>query len=228
MQERFSRFFHELERRAHFASARQGWFQDDRLASTIMRRSQSVGVLRSCLPASLCRAPVGGPGFPHTDAEHVRALAPHFGCFTTACVSSPWDLAALHWLAHAAGHGHFQGAFTSGRTVPVSHRVHVWKARYDKLAIVLLETWLSFVTGTTRVFRAAGRILHSGVSKTRKITEFFACNRCATEYCFNSQLLFFMSSFCPQLYGTGMQCERKSSGHSLQSCMFRGARGVTC
>ena len=26
-----------------------------------------------------------------------------------------------------------------------------------KLVIVLLETWLSFVTGTTRVFRAAGR-----------------------------------------------------------------------
>ena len=29
-------------------------------------RSQGVGVLRSCLPASLCRAPVGMPGFPRT------------------------------------------------------------------------------------------------------------------------------------------------------------------
>ena len=60
-----------------------------------------------------------------TAHDEVRALALHFGCFTTECVSSPWDWAALHWLAHAAGHGHFQGAFTSGRSVPVSHSVHV-------------------------------------------------------------------------------------------------------
>ena len=40
----------------------------------------------------------------------------HFVRLTTACVSSPKRLGCLHWLAHAAGHGHFQAASTSGRS----------------------------------------------------------------------------------------------------------------
>ena len=38
-------------------------------------RSQGVGVSRSRLPTSLCRAPVGGPGFPPTDTKgHTHTL----------------------------------------------------------------------------------------------------------------------------------------------------------
>ena len=41
----------------------------------------------------------------------------HSGRATTARVSSPKRLCCPHWLAHAAEHGHFSGASTSGRTI---------------------------------------------------------------------------------------------------------------
>ena len=86
---------------------------------------------------------------------------PHWPHRHRMCVIAK-RLGCLHWLARAAGHGHFKGASTSGRTFDA---VHHRKPRYKKLAIVSPETPFSCVSFTTRVFRSAGRILHSGVTK---------------------------------------------------------------
>ena len=60
---------------------------------------------------------------------------PLWPCYHRMCVMAK-GLDSHRWLAHAAGHRHFSSASTSGRTVPVSKSVHVWKARYKKLEIV--------------------------------------------------------------------------------------------
>ena len=69
----------------------------------------------------LVRAPIDGPGSQPTDIGDHSVCTPcsrtDFGRVTTACVSSPKRLGSVHWLAHAAGHGHFLGASTSGRSV---------------------------------------------------------------------------------------------------------------
>ena len=85
----------------------------------------------------------------------------HFGHVTAACVI-------------AKETGQFPEARTCSRTwtfprrlhilgapLSLSFTVHLRKPRYKKLAIAFPETWLSFVIVTTRVFRPAGRILHS-------------------------------------------------------------------
>ena len=87
----------------------------------------------------------------------------HFGRVTAACVSSPKRLGCLHWLAHAARHGHFQGASTSRRTASFVFFAFTSENQDTKImAIVSPETWLSCVVVTTRVFCPAGRTLHSG------------------------------------------------------------------
>ena len=55
----------------------------------------------------------------------------------------------------------------------LTHAVHVRRPRYKKSAIVSPETWLSFVGVTTRVFRPARRLLHSGVTKIITIHKVF-------------------------------------------------------
>ena len=48
--------------------------------------AQGVGVLRSLLPASLCRAHVDGPSFPPTDAvDHTLRVKPVLSCPTWPC-----------------------------------------------------------------------------------------------------------------------------------------------
>ena len=123
----------------------------------------------------LVRAPVDGPGFPPTDQrDHtqcaVRALVPTLAvCPPHVChrqrdwaVSLGWHMQQDMGISKAPPH--------PGAPFPLTHAVHVRKPRYKKSAIVSPETWLSFVSVTTRVFRPAGRILHSGVTKI--ITEF--------------------------------------------------------
>ena len=93
----------------------------------------------SCRWATLATHRHSGP---HTECGPCTHA--HFGCATTARVSPPKRRGSLHGLAHAARHGHFPGASTSGRSVPFD-AVHVRKPRSKKLAIISPETWLSFV-----------------------------------------------------------------------------------
>ena len=85
----------------------------------------------------------------------------HFGPIATRTCVIAKRLGCLRCLAHAAGCGHFYSASTSRRTFDPASENHVSK----KLAIVSPETQLPLVSVTTRVFRPAGRILHSGVTK---------------------------------------------------------------
>ena len=85
----------------------------------------------------------------------------HFGHITAAYVSSPERRGSLHRLAHVAGHGHFSGASTSGRSVPfVGHRSRQ-KATIQKHGDNFpLRHRLSLMSVPTRVFRPAGRHMH--------------------------------------------------------------------
>ena len=57
-----------------------------------------------------------GHSGPHTECSPCSHA--HFGCATTARVSSPKRRGSLRRLTHAAGRGHFLDASTSGRSVP--------------------------------------------------------------------------------------------------------------
>ena len=98
---------------------------------------------------------------------------PHWPHRHRICVIAK-RLGCLHRLAHAAGHGHFQGASTSGRTFDP---VHLRKPRYKKLARVSPETVV-----TCQCYNACfpprradlaqwchGKIMHKA---------FVSCNRC--------------------------------------------------
>ena len=126
----------------------------------------------------LVRAPVDGPGFPPSDIKDhtqcvVRALVPTLAvCPPHVChrqrdwaVSLGWHMQQDMGISKAPPH--------PGAPFPLTHAVHVRKPRYIKSAIVSPETWLSFVSVTTRVFRPAGRILHSGVTKIITIHKVF-------------------------------------------------------
>ena len=80
-------------------------------AFSLFVRTQGVGVSHSLLPASLFEHMLMGQARnPPTLGDHSMCIPcsyAHFGRATTACVSSPKRLGCLHWLAHAAGHGHF-------------------------------------------------------------------------------------------------------------------------
>ena len=94
-------------------------------------------VSRSLLPASLFEhLSLGKAYFPPIPKD----LSHHDKCASSECPTRalcslhPWDnfmcviakgLGRLHWLAHAAGHGHFFGASTSGRAFSPLRTVHL-------------------------------------------------------------------------------------------------------
>ena len=105
--------------------------------------SQVVGVSRSLLPASLCRAPDRWARLAtHRRKGPHQACSPcsraHFSRLTTACVSSPKGLGCLHWLTQqdmviSKAPPHLSAP------LPPSFCVHLRKPRYKKLAMVSLR-----------------------------------------------------------------------------------------
>ena len=127
--------------------------------------SFGVGVLRSCLPASLCRAPIDGPSFPPSDAKDhtlcvVRALVPTLAVLPPHVCHRQRD-----WAVSIGSHMQQDMGVTStpphlDSPFPLFDAVRVRKRRSEKLATVSPETELSFVNVPTRVFRPAGRHLY--------------------------------------------------------------------
>ena len=79
--------------------------------------AQGVGVLRSRLPASLCRAPIDGPGLQPTDVKG------HTKCVARALV--PTLAAKAPHVCHRQGTGLSPLASTCSRTWTFPSRLHI-------------------------------------------------------------------------------------------------------